>query len=64
MALAEKYGLKSHTWDDNVEVAAIMKSKPAYYRDPVVKNGYFRGKETVNFVHKVQSAYTYFKDRT
>ena len=64
MALAEKYGLKSHKWDDNVEVAAIMKSKPAYYRDPVVKNGYFRGKETVNFVHKVQSAYTYFKDRT
>lgn len=64
MALAEKYGLKSHIWDDNVEVAAIMKSKPAYYRDPVVKNGYFRGKETVNFVHKVQSAYTYFKDRT
>ena len=64
MALADKYGLKSHTWDDNVEVAAIMKSKPAYYRDPVVKNGYFRGKETVNFVHKVQSAYTYFKDRT
>ncbi|MDE6562537.1 MAG: transglycosylase SLT domain-containing protein [Muribaculaceae bacterium] len=64
MALADKYGLKSHKWDDNVEVAAIMKSKPAYYRDPVVKNGYFRGKETVNFVHKVQSAYTYFKDRT
>lgn len=64
MALAEKYGLKSHKWDDNVEVAAIMKSKPAYYHDPVVKNGYFRGKETVNFVHKVQSAYTYFKDRT
>ena len=64
MALADKYGLKSHKWDDNVEVAVIMKSKPAYYRDPVVKNGYFRGKETVSFVHKVQSAYTYFKDRT
>ncbi|MDE7409910.1 MAG: transglycosylase SLT domain-containing protein [Muribaculaceae bacterium] len=64
MALADKYGLKSYKWDDNVEVAAIMKSKPAYYRDPVVRNGYFRGKETVSFVHKVQSAYTYFKDRT
>lgn len=64
MALADKYGLNAQVWDDNVETAAIMKSKPAYYRDPVVKNGYFRGKETVNFVHKVQSAYTYFKDRT
>lgn len=64
IALAEKYGLNSQKWKDNVESAAIMKSKPAYYRDPVVKNGYFRGKETVNFVHKVQSAYNYFKDRT
>ncbi len=64
IALAGKYGLNAQKWDDNVETAAIMKSKPAYYRDPVVKNGYFRGKETVNFVHKVQSVYTYFKDRT
>ncbi len=64
IALAGKYGLNAQIWDDNVEAAAIMKSKPAYYRDPVVKNGYFRGKETVNFVKKVQSAYNYFKDRT
>ena len=64
IALADKYGLNPRKWDDNVEAAAIMKSKPAYYRDPVVKNGYFRAKETVNFVHKVQSAYTYFKERT
>ena len=64
IALAEKYGLNARKWDDNVEAAAIMKSKPAYYRDPVVKNGYFRAKETVSFVQKVQSAYTYFKERT
>lgn len=64
IALAEKYGLDPKIWNGNVEKAAIMKSKPAYYRDPVVKNGYFRGKETVNFVRKVQSAYNYFKDRT
>ncbi|MDE5850142.1 MAG: transglycosylase SLT domain-containing protein [Muribaculaceae bacterium] len=64
IALANKYGLNAQVWDDNVETAAMMKSKPAYYQDPVVKNGYFRATETVNFVHKVQSAYTYFKDRT
>ncbi len=64
IALAGKYGLNPQKWDNNVEAAAIMKSKPAYYRDPVVKNGYFRGKETVNFVRKVQSVYSYFKDRT
>lgn len=64
IALANKYGLDSRKWVDNVETAALWKSKPAYYRDPVVKNGYFRAKETVNFVRKVQSAYNYFKDRT
>ncbi|MDE6023321.1 MAG: transglycosylase SLT domain-containing protein, partial [Muribaculaceae bacterium] len=64
IALAEKYGMDAQKWDNNVENAAIMKSKPAYYRDPVVKNGYFRGKETVSFVQKVQSVYNYFKDRT
>ena len=64
IALAEKYGLNAQIWDDNVEAAAIMKSKPAYYRDPVVKNGYFRAKETVGFVQKVQTAYAYFKERT
>ena len=64
IALAEKYGMNPRKWNDNVEAAAIMKSKPAYYRDPVVKNGYFRAKETVGFVQKVQSAYSYFKERT
>lgn len=64
IALAEKYGLDARKWNDNVEAAALMKSKPAYYRDPVVKNGYFRAKETVHFVQKVQAAYNYFKDRT
>lgn len=64
IALADKYGLNSQVWDNNVETAAMMKSKPAYYSDPVVKNGYFRAKETVHFVQKVQSAYSYFKERT
>lgn len=61
IALAEKYGLDAGLWTGNVEKAAMMKSKPAYYRDPVVKNGYFRGQETVNFVKKVRSAYNIFK---
>lgn len=62
--LAAKHGLDPERWEGNVEQMTLMKSKPAYYRDPVVKNGYFRGKETVNFVRKVQSAYDIFKART
>ncbi len=37
VALAQKYGLNAHKWDDKVETAAIIKSKLAYYRDPFVK---------------------------
>lgn len=61
IALADKYGMDTQLWDGNVEKAAAMKSKPAYYRDPVVKNGYFRGQETINFVRKVRSVYNVFK---
>ncbi len=60
MALAEKYGLDSTKWLGNVSEAALMKSRPQYYNDPVVKNGYFRGRETTEFVDKVMSVYSYF----
>lgn len=63
IALAEKYGLNPAIWAGNVEEGIIMKSKPAFYRDPVVKNGYFRGRETVNFVKKVQGVYSLFKQK-
>lgn len=61
IALAEKHGLDSQTWMGNVSEAALMKSRPQYYNDPVVKNGYFRGRETVDFVDKVMGTYSYFK---
>lgn len=63
IALADKYGLDPTVWERNVEESIIMKSKPAFYRDPVVKNGYFRGRETVSFVKKVQTVYSLFKQK-
>lgn len=60
IALAEKYGLDKTKWIGNVSEAALMKSRPQYYNDPVVKNGYFRGRETVDFVDKVMGVYRYF----
>lgn len=59
MALAEKIGLDPQKWLGNVSIAALMKSRPEYYNDPVVKHGYFRGRETVDFVDKVMSIYEY-----
>ena len=64
IALAEKFGLDSTKWLGNVSEAALMKSRPQYYNDPVVKNGYFRGRETTEFVDKVMSVYNYFVIRS
>lgn len=57
IALAGKYGLKADVWDSNVEEALLMKSNPQYYNDPVVKYGYFRGRQTVEYVKQVSAFY-------
>ncbi len=61
IALAEKYGLNPQVWTGSVSEAALMKSRPQYYNDPVVRNGYFRGRETVDFVERVMNVYEYYK---
>ncbi|MDE6692618.1 MAG: transglycosylase SLT domain-containing protein [Muribaculaceae bacterium] len=61
--LAEKYGLDPQVWDDNVEKAMLMKMNRRYYRDPVVKYGYSRGRETVDYVKKIYSYYNEVKEK-
>ncbi len=53
MALAEKYGKNKYVWEDNVEKFILLKSNEEYYTDPVCKLGYFRGRETYNFVRDI-----------
>lgn len=57
IALAKKYGLNPEVWDDNVSKAILMKMNPKYYNDPVVKYGYCRGTETVDYVKKITDFY-------
>lgn len=57
IALAEKYGLNPEKWYDNVEKALLMKGNPEYYNDPVVKYGYFRGRQTTEYVRSVSEFY-------
>ncbi|MCQ2287781.1 MAG: transglycosylase SLT domain-containing protein [Muribaculaceae bacterium] len=57
MALAQKYGKNPQVWEGNVEEAILWKSSPQYYNDPVCRFGYCRGRETVNYVIKVQRNY-------
>lgn len=63
IALARKYGLGGDRWSGGVEQAALMKSRPEYYRDPVVRNGYFRGRETIDFVKRVRATYESFRTK-
>ena len=61
IALANEAGLDNSKWLGNVSVAMLMKSRPEFYNSPVVKHGYFRGRETVDFVEKVVAIYNYLK---
>ena len=64
MALAKKHGLDPQKWDNNVAKAILWKSNPRYYKDPVVKFGYSRGRETYDYVNRVYSYYAKAKTKT
>jgi membrane-bound lytic murein transglycosylase F len=62
MKLAEKNGYDPTIWKDNVEDWLQKKSEPRYYNDSIVKNGYFRGKESVAFVSEVLDRFKHYKN--
>ncbi len=62
MKLAEKNGKDPQKWNDNVALWLLKKSEPLYYNDKVVKNGYFKGVESVNFVAEVLNRYEHYKN--
>lgn len=62
MKLAEKNGKDPHKWNGNVEEWLLKKSQPEFYNDPVVKSGYFKGVESVNFVAEVLDRYEHYKN--
>ena len=61
MALAGKYGMDPTRWDGNVRRALMLKSQPEYYNDPVVKYGFFRATQTVEYVDKVLDIFEKYK---
>lgn len=62
-ALAKKYGADEDVWDGSVEKFIQLKRLEQYYNDPVCKNGYFRGDETVNYVSDVMGWWIHFKEK-
>jgi len=60
MALAKKNGKNPHRWRD-VEAFVLGLTQPKYYNDPVVKYGYMRGTETVDYVRKIQERWNSYR---
>lgn len=60
--LAEKYGYDPDIWYDEVEKALLMKSQKKYFQDPVVKYGYCRGEEPVNYVKEIIERFQYYSE--
>ena len=60
MALARKNGKDPNRWE-NVKEFVLKLSSPAYYRDKVVKYGYMRGSETVDYVEKINSRWAQYR---
>ena len=54
MALTKKNGKNPHKWIHVAEYVLKLNS-PEYYNDPVVKYGYMRGNESVNYVSAIYS---------
>jgi len=61
--LAEKYGEDPKKWDV-VSKFLLKKSKPQFYNDPVVKFGYCKGIEPVNYVEVIYDLYQKYNELT
>ena len=53
MALAQRDGKNPHSWRE-VSEYVLKLAQPKYYNDPIVKYGYMRGSETVDYVAKIR----------
>lgn len=60
MALARRDGHNPHIWGE-VAPYVLRLSEPRYYQDPLVKNGYMRGSETVDYVRLIRQRYQQYR---
>lgn len=60
MALAHKYGRNPNRWDEVAEFVLKL-SSAQYYNDPVVRYGYMRGSETVDYVRRIRDRWAQYR---
>lgn len=61
IAIAKRVGTPPDVWDGSVAEALMLKTKPEYYNHPSCKYGYFNGRQTYEYVHKVMDCYSLAK---
>lgn len=62
-ALARKYGKNPDVWLGNVDAYVLKMSTPAYYNQPEVTHGYFRGSETYDYVNSIRARWSQYKQK-
>ena len=60
MALASKFGGNPRRWS-HVAPYVLKLQQPQYYNDPVVRYGYMRGSETVDYVDRIRQRYAQYR---
>ena len=60
MALASRDGKNPHHWAE-VAPYVLKLATPQYYNDPIVKYGYMRGSETVDYVEKIRGRHASYQ---
>jgi membrane-bound lytic murein transglycosylase F len=58
--LATELGYDPFVWENNVAECMKLKSQKEYYTSEVVKHGYCRGKEPVDYVKKIIDQYKHY----
>ncbi len=59
--LAKKYGKNPQSWKE-VSYFLLNKSKPKYYKDPIVKHGYCKGFIAYDYVEEILDRYHHYKN--
>lgn len=59
--LCDKYGKDKNIWTGHVNEMLLNLSKPQYYKDDLVRNGYCRGVETYEYIIDIRQRYEEYK---
>jgi membrane-bound lytic murein transglycosylase F len=62
-ALCKKNGRNENVWRGNVDSYVLRMSEARYYNDPVTQHGYFRGRETYDYVNSIRTRWNEYKTK-